>query len=589
MASTQLKFLGKSLNQGRTVGQATRPYVLGSVLLFLLLGALGGRLFQLQILEGAHNRQLAENNRIRLIPKPPERGRIYDRRSRLLATNRLAYAIYLWPIAQSETNWQPIIQKLADLTGIPAAEIRQKIQKEGYNSPNLVKIASNISPRLITYLAEHNGEFPGIQVEPEAVRYYPHGDVAAHVLGYTGEITDQELATREDKGYRLGDTIGKMGAEFAFESYLRGSWGGQQVEVDGMGRVLRVIGQKPPIPGGSIQLTIDLDLQKAAEEALGDARGAVVALNPHNGEILALVSHPSFDPNVFSSPISQATWERLNSEDKPFINRALQGYPPASTFKIVTTVAGLESGKFTPHSVLPTYSYLDLGGLLFWEHNQAGFGTIGFREALAYSSNTFFAQVGRTIGVGELEKWGRKLGLGEFSGIELEREEAEGLFPNPQWKEKSFHQPWYVGDTINLSIGQGDLQTTVLQVAVMTGAIANGGYQVRPHLLLDKNSLVNPKSPIGMQPSTLAVVQQGLADVVDFGTGAGLATTIPFAGKSGTAEVPPRASHAWFTAYAPRHKPEIVVVALVENAGRGGSTVAGPIVAAVINAYAQQR
>ncbi len=581
-------FSSKNFDQGRTVGIASRPYVLFGLIILLLLGAIGGRLVQLQIVAGSYNRQLAENNRIRLIPKPPERGRIYDRHSRLLATNRLAYAIYLWPIAQSEAEWQPIIEKLATVTKIPAAEIRQKIQKEGYYSPNLVKIASNISPKLITYLAEHNQEFPGTQVEPEAVRYYPHGDVAAHVLGYTGEITDTELAAREAEGYRLGDTIGKMGAEIAFEKNLRGSWGGQQVEVDGMGRVLKVIGQKPPIPGGSIQLTIDLDLQKAAEVALGNDRGGVVVLNPHNGEILALVSRPSFDPNVFSTPISQSTWERLNSEDKPFVNRALQGYPPASTFKIVTTIAGLESGKFTPHSLLPTYPYLDLGGLLFWEHNQTGFGTIGFGEALAYSSNTFFAQVGRTVGIGELERWGRKLGLGEHSGIELDREEAAGLFPNPQWKEKLFNQPWYVGDTINLAVGQGDLQTTLLQVALMTGAVANGGYRVRPHLLLDKNSLVNPKYPIGLQPSTLEVVRRGLENVSEFGTGASLTTKIPYAGKSGTAEDPPRASHAWFTAYAPRENPQIVVVAFVENAGKGGSAVAGPIVAEVINAYAQK-
>ncbi|MCA1904610.1 MAG: penicillin-binding protein 2 [Cyanobacteria bacterium KgW148] len=588
MASTQLKILPKSLEQRRTVGRGHQPYVLGALMVILLLGVIGGRLFQLQILSGSYNRQLAENNRIRLIPRPPERGRIYDRHSRLLVTNRLAYAIYLWPIARSEREWQPIIDRLAELTKIPAPEIRKKILQEGYYSPNLVKIASNISPKLITYLAEHNEDFPGVQVEPEAVRYYPYGDVAAHILGYTGEITEEELSPRKEKGYRLGDTIGKMGAEFAFEPNLRGSWGGQQVEVDGMGHVLKVIGQKPPVPGGSIQLTIDLDLQKAAESALGNDRGGVVVLNPHNGEILALVSRPSFDPNVFSTPISQTTWARLNSEDKPFVNRVLQGYPPASTFKIVTTIAGLESGKFRADSVLPTYPYLDLGGLLFWEHNQAGFGTIGFVEALAYSSNTFFAQVGRAVGVNEIEKWARKLGLGKHSGIELDREEAEGLFPNPQWKQELFNQPWYVGDTINLSIGQGDLQTTLLQVAIMTAAVANGGYRVRPHLLLDKNSLVNAKTPIGMKESTLQVVHQGLAAVSEFGTGAGLATTIPFAGKSGTAEDPPRPSHAWFTAYAPRQNPQIVVVAFVENAGKGGSAVAGPIVAEVINAYAKK-
>ncbi|MCS6958736.1 MAG: penicillin-binding protein 2 [Pseudanabaenaceae cyanobacterium SKYGB_i_bin29] len=575
-------------DQERTVGRGARAYVFLGVMVVLLWGAIGGRLVYLQLITGSYNRQLAENNRIRLIPKPPERGRIYDRHSRILATNRLAYAIYAWPIAQTELQWQPIIEKLAQVTGMPSREIRQKIAQAGYQSPNLVKIASNISPRLITYLAEHSSEFPGIQVEPEAVRYYPNGDVAAHVLGYTGEITDSELAKRQDKGYRLGDIVGKMGAEFAFEEKLRGSWGGQQVEVDSMERVIQVLGQKPPIPGGSIQLTIDLELQKAAERALGYGRGAAVVLNPHNGEILAMVSRPSFDPNVFSTPISQATWERLNSEDKPFVNRALQGFPPASTFKIITTIAGLESGKFTPASLLPTYPYLDLGGLLFWDHNQAGFGTIGFAEALAYSSNTFFAQVGMTIGIEELVKWCQRLGLGEPSGIELAREEAEGLLPTPQWKWELLREPWYIGDTVNLSIGQGDLQATVLQMAVVTAAIANGGYRVRPHLLLDKTTPPH-KQPIGLQPTTIEVVRRGLEAVTTFGTGAGLSTVIPFAGKSGTAEDPPRPTHAWFTAYAPVANPQIVVTVFVENAGKGGSAVAGPIVAEIINAYAQRQ
>lgn len=582
------KFATRAIAQERTVGRGARVYVFLGLIVLLLGGAIGGRLVHLQLITGSYNRQLAENNRIRLIPKPPERGRIYDRHSRILATNRLAYAIYVWPIAQSEAQWQPIIDKLAQVTGIPSGDIRQKMSQAGYQSPHLVKIASNISPRLITYLAEHSSEFPGIQVEPEAVRYYPNGDVAAHVLGYTGEITEAELAKRREKGYRLGDIIGKMGVEFAFEEKLRGSWGGQQVEVDGMERVVKVLGQKPPIPGSSIRLTIDLELQKAAERALGYSRGAVVVLQPHTGEILALVSRPSFDPNVFSTPISQATWERLNSEDKPFVNRALQGFPPASTFKIVTTIAGLESGKFTPTSLLPTYPYLDLGGLLFWDHNQAGFGTIGFAEALAYSSNTFFAQVGMTVGIEEIVKWCRRLGLGSHSGIELAREEAEGLVPTPQWKRELVGEPWYIGDTVNLSIGQGDLQTTVLQIALVTAAIANGGYRVRPHLLLDNHS-PPPKEPIGLQPTTIEVVQRGLEAVTTFGTGAGLSTLIPFAGKSGTAEDPPRPTHAWFTAYAPVQNPQIVVTVFVENAGKGGSAAAGPIVAEIINTYAQRR
>jgi penicillin-binding protein 2 len=384
----------------------------------------------------------------------------------------------------------------------------------------------------------------------------------------------------------LGDVIGKSGVESAFESKLRGTWGGQQVEVDAWGKVIRVLGQKSPKPGNSLHLTIDLDLQKTAEAALGNMQGAIVAIDPNNGEVLAMASRPNFDPNVFSTKITDAIWKRLQSEDNPFVNRALQGYPPASTYKIITTAAGLETKKFAPGDLLSTFAYLEVGGIQFWDHNNAGFGTIGFPEALAFSSDTFFYQVGRRVGVEPLAEWSRKFGYGSRTGIELKDEEAPGLVPDPTWKKKVLKDVWYEGNTINMSIGQGDLQASPLQVAVMTAVPANGGYLVKPHLSLDDaNSKVWRKS-LNLSPSTIDVIRQGLRGVVTFGTATALnIDSVAIAGKSGTAEDPPRPSHTWFAGYAPADKPEILVVSFGENSGGGGGSTQGPKVVKVIQAY----
>ena len=571
----------------RTMGKGMRAAILFLLSVVVLLGLLGGRLFYLQLIEGDRNQQLAENNRIRLIAKPPERGRLFDRKGNILASSRLAHVVYLWPIAQPKEKWQPIIQRLSEVIGIPAPTILAKLEQEGYNSPNLVRVSSAISPKLVTALLEHSRELSGVQVEPEAVRYYPNGDIAAHVLGYTGEITAEEVPELREKGYRPGDVLGKAGLEYAFEKMLRGEWGGQQVEVDAFGKVLRILGQKPPLAGNAVKLTIDLDLQKAVENILGDRQGGVVAMNPNNGEILAMVSHPAFDPNLFSGKISEAAWQRLQEKDHPFVNRVLQVYPPASTFKVVTMAAALESKSYSPSDVLPTYPYLDLGGFQFWDHNKAGFGTIGFYEAMAYSSNTFFGQVGMRIGEKSIAEWSHKFGYGEYSGIELKAEETKGTVPDPEWKQKVIGEPWYIGNTVNMSIGQGDVQANLLQVGMMTASVANGGFKIRPHLMLEDNDAKEWRQSLNISPTNLAALQKSLRAVFEFGTASSLSVAdIAMAGKSGTAEDPPRPNHAWFTLYAPYENPEIVVTAFAENAGGGGgSAIAAPLAVQTVEAY----
>ncbi len=575
----------------RTVGRNFQSVFVMLFVSLLLLGGLGSRLAYLQIIEGTRNRQMAEDNRIRLIPKQPVRGNIFDRKGRVLATSRLSHAVYVWPIARKKSQWPATLNRLSEILKIPASDIQQRLEKAGYNSPSLLRIARDISPAQVTALQEYSKELQGVEVDIEAVRNYPNGDVAAHVLGYTGELNDAELAKRKAEGYRMGDIVGQMGVESAFETQLRGEWGGQQVEVDGTGRVLRVIGQKQAQSGKDISLTLDLEVQKAAEAALANAKGgvrkgAVVALNPNNGAVLAMVSHPNFDPNIFTSRITPEIWKQLQSKDHPFVNRALRGFPPASTFKIITATAGMESGKFSPSTVLPTFSALRVGGVAFGEWNKAGFGSIGFVRAMAMSSNTFFGQIGLGAGGPKLIEWTRKFGFGQKTGIELS-EEFSGLVADDAWKQKTYKWEWTVGDTVNMSIGQGFTQATPLQVGVMFAVPANGGYRVKPHLLKDDEDSKQWRESLNIKPETIKMLQRGLREVVSGGTGKAMNVPEipPAAGKSGTAEAPPGKSHAWFGTYAPFDKPEIVVVVFCEHSGGGGGATAAPIALEVMKAY----
>jgi penicillin-binding protein 2 len=578
-----------SQRTSRTVGRRYQSLLIMSIVTLVMLGGIGSRLAYLQLSQGERNRELAENNRIRLIPKLPVRGNILDRKGRLLASSRLSHSVFLWPMASRQPEWPDTLKRLSQVLNIPEADIKKKLNQVGNNSSTRVRIARNITPAQITALAEYGNDLDGVQVDIEALRSYPNGELAAHVLGYTGEMNDQQLAKRREEGYRLGDFIGQMGVEAAFEKELRGEWGGLQVEVDGSGQVLRILGQKPSKPGKDVHLTIDLDVQKAAESALGDRQGAIVAMNPKNGAILAMASRPTFDPNIFSKRISPETWRKVQSQDKPFVNRALRGFPPASTFKIITTTAGLESGKFSPYTVLPTYAAITIGGRQFADWNHAGFGPLGFVGGLKWSSDTFFYQVGRAIGGPTLIDWTRKYGFAEKTGIELASEESVGLVADEIWKRKRLREPWTVGDTVNMSIGQGFLQATPLQLAVMFSVPANGGYRVKPHLLKDDEESKQWRKSLDLKPSTVRVLRQGLRAVVNGGTGAALnmPTIPPAAGKSGTAEAPPGQPHVWFGGYSPADNPEIVVVAFGEHEGAngGGGKIAAPMVLKVMEAY----
>jgi penicillin-binding protein 2 len=335
-----------------------------------------------------------------------------------------------------------------------------------------------------------------------------------------------------------------------------------------------------------VKLTLDLEVQKAAEAALGDRKGAIVAMDPRNGAILAMVSHPDFDPNWFSKRITETQWQELQSREFPFVNRAMQGFPPASTFKIVTATAGLESGRFSPDTVLQTYGAINAGGISFHDWNNAGFGPLGFVRALAWSSDTFFYQIGMGAGQKPLIQWSRRYGFGQKTGIDIPGETA-GFVPDEAWKKKVLKDDWYVGDTIIMSIGQGALQVTPLQSAVMFSTVANGGYKVRPHLLKDHETARNWRESLHLKSGTVKILRNGLRAVVTEGTGSALnvPNLPPIAGKSGTAEDPDRPNHTWFGGFAPFDHPEITVVAFGENSGGHGGSDCGPMVLRVMEAY----
>lgn len=566
----------------RRSGMGHQPVWLLALVL-LASGAMLSRLAWLQLLQGPQNRARADENRIRLMPRNPIRGRILDRHGEVLATSRLTYNLFLQPQQLQPGQWPLLRDRLALLLGIPATRLEQQ-RRLGANAEGFrITLAMALKPEQVLRFREQADGLQGAEVDVDVLRSYPNGRLGAHVLGYTSGLTEAEYQRLEPKGYRIRDRIGRSGVERAFESTLRGQWGGQQVEVDAAGQVQQILGDKPAQQGQDLRLTLDLPLQQAAERALDSVhKGAIVAMDPQTGAILAIASRPSFDPNVFSDGPTTSEWTRLNSPDAPLLNRAFQGFPPASTFKLVSTIAALESGKFGADSKLMTMHSFCYAGLCYSDHG--ALGVIGFPLALAVSSNTFFYQVGLKVGPTALFEAARRVGYGSATGLELPDEETPGLLGDPAWKKKVLAEPWTSVDTITSAIGQGALQVTPIQMARLYAAVANGGWLVTPHLV-DRPS---PRRWLGLKPVTLKVLHEGLRQVVTLGTGRVLndPNLPPVAGKTGTGEDPPRPDHAWFGGYAPADgKPTLVIVAFGENSGGYGGTVAAPMVRALMTTW----
>ena len=565
----------------RHSGMQQQPAIL-LALVVLFAGAMGARLAWLQLVQGAENRARADENRIRLVPRQPMRGRILDRNGRVLVSSRLTYNLYIQPRQGSAAQWPPLRDRLAAITRIPVAQLDQK-RRDGHNSEGYrIELASNLKAEQVLRFREQAAALPGAEVDVDYLRAYPYGSLGSHVLGYTSPITAEEYDKLEPKGYRMQDRIGRSGIENAFESHLRGEWGGQQLEVNAAGEVQRVLGDKQARAGKDLRLTIDLDLQQTAERALATVpKGAIVAMDPQTGAIRAMASRPNFDPNIFSTGPSVAEWNALGGPEAPMLNRAFQGYPPASTFKLVTTIAGIESGKYGENSTVPTMNSFCYRGQCYGDHGS--FGAIGFPMALAVSSNSFYYQVGLKVGPAELFREARRMGYGQLTGIELKDEDGAGLLGDQAWKRKVYGEPWTSVDTISSAIGQGPVLVTPLQMARLYAAVANGGWLVTPHVLERET----PRRWLGLKPETLRALRKGLRMVVTQGT----ATILndpglpPVAGKTGTGEDPPRPDHAWFGGYAPAGKPTLVIVAFGENSGGYGGTVAAPMVKALMTTW----
>ena len=566
----------------RQTGVGRQPGLLMALVL-LFCAAIGARLGWLQLLHGPEHRAMADENRIRLIPRDPVRGRLLDRHGQVLATNRLTYRLYLQPRLVGNRQWPALRDRLASLLGIPAERLEEqrRLGKDSVDDYH-IPLAGPLTPVQVLRFREQAASLPGAEVSMDVVRSYPNGSLAAHVIGYTSNLTEEEYKRLREKGYRFSDRIGRSGLESTYESHLRGEWGGQQLEVNAAGRVQRVLGDKPARAGRDLRLTLDLNLQRAAERALDHVgKGAIVALDPQTGEILAIASRPGFDPNIFSNGPTTAQWNDLNRPEAPMLNRALQGFPPASTFKIVSTIAGLESGKFSPDSTLPTMGSFCYQGQCYSDHG--AYGSIGFQKALAVSSNSFYYQMGLKVGPDDLFKAARRMGYGSHTGVEIRDEETAGLLGDPAWKKKVIGEPWNSVDTITSAIGQGAVTVTPIQMARLYAAVANGGWLVTPHLV----QRAAPRQWLGLKPETLRVLREGLRMVVTEGTAKILndSTLPPVAGKTGTGEDPPRPDHAWFGGYAPAGKPNLVIVAFGENTGGYGGTVAAPMVKTMMEAW----
>lgn len=581
------------------------------VLFYIITGIfiiLGLRLLDLQILEGGYYQAKAEGNRLRMVPMTAARGLMYDRNGQILVGSRPAYTISIMPTGKALDDGE--VARLAALLNKNPEEIKKKVNdhKSGYEP---IRIASDISMDVVTTIEEHRHELPGVTIDVEPLRYYPYETMAAQLFGYVGEVSEEELdelkAKDPNSSVTSGTILGRSGLEKLYDNILRGTDGGKQLEVDATGRPVAEVDRKHTVPGSNIHLTIDVNLQKAAEEAVNNqlaqlqaqgipAQGAaVVALDPNTGAVLAMVSNPEFNPNWFAKGITSAQWNQLNSDNKhPFDNKVISGeYPPGSPFKIITGAAALDLKKVTPDEMI-----FDSGRhWLIDKRNAEGeaLGWLNFNNALAKSDNVYFYEMGNRVGIENLDKYARYFGLGEKTGINLVGE-AAGNMANPEYKRKVFDQDWYLGETFDAAIGQSFTLVTPLQMAVVMSEVANGGIRYRPYVVsrID-NSDGTPKEVFGpeklgvlpIQKNVMDLIREGLRDVTNEGGTAGAlfkGFPVDVAGKTGTAENAHGRDHGWFVAYAPYDKPRIVVVALVEQ-GSFGAGSAGPIVRDILAAY----
>jgi penicillin-binding protein 2 len=582
-------------------------YVIVAVLAVLITG-----LWRLQILGATNYRELAEANRVRKVPILAPRGRLFDREGRLLVDNYPSVSCFLVP-DQSQTV-DSDLPKIARGLHMTVDQIRATLARyRGGPKYQLVPLKADITPDEKEFIEAHRDELPELETIDEQRRLYPRAGFAAALIGYTGEVSEDMLNQSRYAYYEPGDVVGRSGVEESYDALLRGTDGSRDVLVDSHGREVGRLGYERAIPGMDLKLTVDLDIQRAAELALGNRNGAVIATDPHTGEVLALVSHPSFDPNDFAVRVQRDTWARLITDpNHPLMDKAIQDQlAPGSTFKLIMSVAGLQE------HIAQNLKVNCAGGATFYGRFfacDAHHGLVNIDNAIPYSCDTYYYTLAQRLGIEPIAKWAHALGLGSKTGIDLPNE-AAGVVPSEEWKLKNYHEKWYAGEVISVGIGQGATAVTPVQLARTIGGIASGGAMRRPHVVIQDQLPPNYRQAIidsypgsgdanvPLDPSTWETITDGMAAVVSGAGGTARSSHlegIDFAGKTGTAQVVSHSfgaksvskdvasrANAWFVGVAPRRNPEIVVAVLWEHGGWGvGSS---RLAAQVIQAYVDKQ
>ena len=583
-----------------------RVFVIAAVVL-LAFGLIAARLVYLQVVRHGDLSDQAENNRTAIVPIVPNRGLILDRKGVVLATNYSAYTLEVTPSKAGPI--EETIDALAQVVDITPRDRRRfkKLMDESRNFESL-PLRTRMTEEEVARFAAQRYRFPGVEIKARLFRTYPQGELASHVIGYIGRINQREKERIQDSddeaNYRGTDYIGKLGVEQSFERQLHGTTGVEQMETSAGGHAVRRLASSPATPGQTIMLSIDIKLQKLVEDMFGDRRGALVAIDPRTGEVLAFVSKPTFDPNLFVEGIDQESWSALSeSINKPLLNRALRGtYPPGSTYKPFMALAALETGKRGANVMVNDPGFFNFAGHRFGSP-EGNLGMLDMRRSIQVSSNIYYYSLANEMGVDLIHDFMKPLGFGQSTGIDLGGE-VRGVLPSTEWKRNAYKRPeqkkWFAGETISLGIGQGYNSFTMLQLAQATAIVANGGIKHRPHVVLGtRDSVTGQVSPVvrptsenlGYKPANVAVVREGLTSVVTSGTARGVFAGAGYqaAGKTGTAQAVTQAQntkynaraleehqrdHALFMGFAPASDPRIAVAVIVENAGWGAGAAA---------------
>ncbi len=550
-------------------------------------------LWYLQMIKGEEFKERAIENCIRSLVEDAPRGRIYDRQEKLLVTNRPAVVVSIIPAEVDDL--EELSERLSRIIGISPEKISQTVKNYRENPFKPVKILDDCNTNKVVEIEERKNELKGVVLEVKPRRDYLYHDFAAHSLGYVGEIDKEELQQFGNPKFQGGDIIGKAGLEKYYDDILRGEKGGKEVEVDALGQEVATLLYQKPIPGEDLVLTINKDLQLYGENLLFGKKGSIIISDPNNGEILALVNRPSFSPNIFANGISSSDWQRLSSNTEyPLTNRSVQGvYSPGSIFKVVTAVAALEEGITDRKRKIYCPGSFELVGQVFTCWKETGHGSLSVVDAIAHSCNVYFYTLGKDLGIERFNKYMQKFGLGEKTGIDLPAE-AIGIIPSAQWKQREVKEIWFPGDTINLSIGQGYLLLTPLQVHNIITAVTAEGEIYKLHLVkrivsADGNTVKEIKPEIyrklNFSPDTFKIVKEGLRQTILTGTGwRANIKELAVAGKTGTAQNPQGETHAWFIGFAPYENPEVCITVFLENGGEGGEAAA-PIARAMLEKY----